>query len=346
VSERSCSNCEAAIPPQAQFCTRCGTPSPLESPEPAPVAPPLGDAGPVPSPADDDDVNATRSFAVGGRSAPPPPPSDPGGSTVPSPPRVADLPPAMPERPAEPPTRAMPATPPEPPTSAMPPTQAMPSTQATPGWSPPSYQAPAPQAPQAWQGGPPAPAPSPAPAPWQPQPSAPPWQGQQPPAGPQQWQAPGQQQWPGAGQAGSASPSSRPNNLPAGLLALLGGLLLIAGVFGQWVRTTAETFSGWSASPDAKVVLALGIAALVVGGLLLAGVRHVALRFVLIALGVAALVYAVVDMLSVGNDVAESLNPAIGWGLFLLPVGGVILVVAGLLARHTRAAPAPQYAYA
>ncbi len=342
MSERSCSNCGAEIPAQAQFCTRCGTPSPLDQPEQAPSGPPA--SGPPvgahsATQAAEDDVNATRSFAVGGQPAPPPPP-DAARTTLPPPPPGADLPRLAPD-PPEDRTQAMGAAAPhpaEPPTQVVPPTQAMPP--AAP-WSPPGGSQPAPSQ---WQGRPP----EPAPAPWQGQPPGPgagaPQQQWQPPAGApqQQWQPPAQPQWSTAGHLGGSPASSRErSNLPAGLLALLGGVLLCVGVFGQWVRTNAETFNGWSASPDAKVVLGLGIAALIVGGLLLAGVRHVALRFVLIALGVAALVYAVVDMLSVGSDVAGSLNPAIGWGLFLLPVGGLALIASGLLARHARRSPPP-----
>ncbi len=119
-----------------------------------------------------------------------------------------------------------------------------------------------------------------------------------------------------------------------GIIALAGAVLLIVGVFTPWVRTSDEVTNGFSASDDAKVLLGVGIVALALGALLVAGVRHIILRLGLVVLGVVTLVYSVVDIVSVtgsDNDTA-----AIGIGLILVPIAGVLLCLSGALAKHAR----------
>jgi len=133
---------------------------------------------------------------------------------------------------------------------------------------------------------------------------------------------------------GAPAPRKGRSNVVGALLALAGAVALVAGVFLPWIRTRLEVLSGWDAFIDAKTVLGLAVATAVVGVLLLAGVRHLVLRLLLIVLGVAAVTIAVVDILSVMNDPPEDLNAAIGAGLVVVPIAGVLIVVSGLIARH------------
>jgi hypothetical protein len=119
-----------------------------------------------------------------------------------------------------------------------------------------------------------------------------------------------------------------------GIIALAGAVLLVVGVFTPWVRTSDEVTNGFSASTDAKVLLGVGIVGVILGALLVAGVRHIVVRLALVVLGVVTLVYSVVDILSViGSD---NETAAIGVGLVLVPIAGVLLAVAGALAKHAR----------
>jgi len=238
-------------------------------------------------------------------------------------------------------TEAPAATAPEPytepvaPTTQLPPAEAAAPTwtpppeqsSAAPAWAPPTQQTPpaepqaAPQ--QSWSVPPPA------------QPAAPAqsWQQPQPAAAPA-WQQPQQQPaWPGQQpQQYAAPPAKKKGNLPGALLSFLGAILLVVGSFTQWVRTNVETVTGWEASVDGKVVVGLAVIALLIGLALIAGVRSIVLRLALLALGVWAIVIAIVDIIDVGNQL-DSLEPAAGVGLYLVGAAGVVLLLAGLVTR-------------
>jgi zinc-ribbon domain len=200
---------------------------------------------------------------------------------------------------------------------------------AAPAWTPPAAAPPAqPQQPpqQSWSV--PAQAAPPAQAWQQPQPAAPAWQ---------QPQQPPQPQWGGAQPQQYAQPAAKKKgNAFGGLLAFLGAILLVAGSFTQWVRTNVETITGWEASIDGKVVVGLAVVALLIGFMLIAGVRNIVLRVALLALGVWAIVIAIVDSIDVGNQL-DSLEPAIGIGLILVGAAGVVLLLAGLVTRSKSA---------
>lgn len=355
MSERTCSNCDAAIPPQAQFCTQCGTPSPTDAGAPT-GATSLSGQGAAESPTQDptlvdrpgpaasDDVNATRSFAVGGVPTPPPPPPGAAGPSRPpgTAPGAGSPPPPSPGAGGPPSPSPSPPSPPSPypPGGGAPPPQGASGQGAqgghgggAPQWAPAAGPTPAWQQPT--QAVPPAAPPA---APWQ-QPQPPP----RPQGQPGQWQSPGQPQpqWqqPGqaagawsAGQIGTAPPKAKGGNLVPGIIALAGAVLLVVGVFTPWVRTSDEVTNGFSASDDAKVLLAVGIVALALGAVLVAGVRHILLRSALVVLGVVTLVYSVVDILSVTGSDNET--AAIGVGLILVPIAGVLLCLAGALTKH------------
>jgi hypothetical protein len=213
-------------------------------------------------------------------------------------------------------TEAPPASAPEPYTEPVAPTTQLPPPQepAQQSWSVPPPQAP----------------------PTQPAASPPTWQ--QPPQ--QQWgapqqQQPQQQQWGGQPQvAYGAAPAAakKKGNVLGGLLAFIGAVLLVAGAFTQWLRTNIETYTGWDISVDGKVVVGLAVVALLIGLVLIAGVRNIVLRLALLALGVWAIVIAIVDIVDVGNQ-PDSLEPAIGIGLVLVAIAGVVLLLAGLVTR-------------
>jgi hypothetical protein len=213
-------------------------------------------------------------------------------------------------------TEAPPASAPEPYTEPVAPTTQLPPPQepAQQSWSVPPPQAP----------------------PTQPAASPPTWQ--QPPQ--QQWgapqqQQPQQQQWGGQPQvAYGAAPAAakKKGNVLGGLLAFIGAVLLVAGAFTQWLRSNIETYTGWDISVDGKVVVGLAVVALLIGLVLIAGVRNIVLRLALLALGVWAIVIAIVDIVDVGNQ-PDSLEPAIGIGLVLVAIAGVVLLLAGLVTR-------------
>jgi hypothetical protein len=165
----------------------------------------------------------------------------------------------------------------------------------------------------------------------QPQPAAPAWQQ------PQQPQA-AQPQWGAQPQQYAQPPAKKKGNAPGAIIAFVGAIILVAGAFAQWLRTNIETYSGWDVSIDGKVVVGLAVGALLVGFVLLIGVRSVILRLALLAIGVWAIVIAIVDSIDVGNQ-PDNLEPAIGVGLILVGVGGVVLLLAGLVAR-SKAKPA------
>jgi hypothetical protein len=213
-------------------------------------------------------------------------------------------------------TEAPPASAPEPYTEPVAPTTQLPPPPQQPAQQ--SWSVPPPQAP-----------------PTQPAAAPPTWQ--QPPQ--QQWGAPQQQpqQW-GAQPTYAAAPvaAKKKGNVLGGLLAFIGAILLVAGAFTQWLRTNIETYTGWDISVDGKVVVGLAVVALIVGLMLIAGVRNIVLRLALLALGVWAVVIAIVDIVDVGNQ-PDSLEPAIGVGLVLVAIAGVVLLLAGLVTRSKAA---------
>ncbi|MBV9952224.1 MAG: zinc-ribbon domain-containing protein [Acidimicrobiia bacterium] len=223
-------------------------------------------------------------------------------------------------------TEVPPATAPEPSTEPVAPTtQLPPSEPAAPSWTPPAAAAP-PQQPQSWSVPPPQAPPTqanPAPPTWQPP------QQQQPAWGAQ----PQQQPWGAQPAYGAApAPARKKGNVLGGLLAFVGAILLVAGSFTQWLRTNVKTYSGWDVSVDGKVVIGLAVVAVIVGFLLIAGVRNIVLRLALVALGVWAIVIAIVDIVDVGNQ-PDALQPAIGVGLVLVAIAGAVLLLGGLVTR-------------
>jgi hypothetical protein len=123
------------------------------------------------------------------------------------------------------------------------------------------------------------------------------------------------------------------SNLPGGLLALLGAVVVVVGAFLPWMEVGEEAVSGWRASDDAKVLVGLAGVVTVAAALVIGGARSLVLRIGLAATGLAVVVVGLLDVLSVG-DLAGDVSH--GPGLVVVLVGGVLVVVAALLTRHRR----------
>lgn len=264
--------------------------------------------------------------------APPSPPEDatrvdtPGlhdSTQVFSPPPAA---PAAPWQPAEsstpPPAPAW-----EAPAASAPP--APPSWEAPPAAAPPSWEAPAAPAAPAWN--------------QPPAQQAQPWQ-QPGGAPPQQWggaQAPGQQ-W-GAPPAATSSASTGGSPI-GGLVALVGGVLTLIGLFTAWIGTnlTDDTTTGWALasgdeglkSNDPYLILALAIGALVLGVLLFTGTSRSIVRIAAVVVGVAVVGTAARDWMSIADlakDLPSSVKIEAKFGFYLTIAGGIVTAVAALL---------------
>lgn len=144
---------------------------------------------------------------------------------------------------------------------------------------------------------------------------------------------------PSASSAGSLGVLGAPSiddrgNLPGGLLALIGAVLVGVGVALPWLDVAGETVSGWAASGDAKVLAGLAACALVMGALVVGGARSLVLRAGLAVVGVVAVGFGIYELLSVGG--IEDLDPSPGMGLYVGLVGGAVLVASAALTRHRR----------
>lgn len=212
------------------------------------------------------------------------------------------------------------------------PTQVAPSYDTpNPGGAPPSWSTPPPSEAPAWTGPPVQDQASwstpPAPPPPQPQAG---W-GSAPP-GPSSWP-----QGPAAaspGYAGGSAKAQPDKSVIGGILAVVGGITAIVSAFLVWIKVSfggvEGSGKGWDATPDAKIVLGIGIAAIVVGAALFLN-RHVVLRLLLLAAGVGVLAVAARDMLDVssfGKDIGAT-SHSIGAGLYVVVVAGVVLLAAG-----------------
>lgn len=300
MSGRICANCGAEIPEGGHFCVSCGTPSEIEAPvDETKVIPPLPPVWDAPAQVEQ--------------------PSEPpvaGGSWQPTAEPTTEEPPTQQQAPVTPPAAPQPSYAPP----AMPP-----HSYAPPATPPPAQQSSAPNQPEQTQQ-------VPTPPTWQP-PSqgytaAPPWQ---PPANP------ATQSYPSVASAPVATTGKKKSNVFSALLAFVGAILMVAGVFAPWVRTVVSSgISGWDSSDDAKVVVGIAVATLLVGVMLVAGVRGILLKLLLVGLGIAGIVLAVVNILSVNNDLPEVLNAQIGVGLVLVPVGGFLVFLSGLISRRSK----------
>ncbi len=123
-------------------------------------------------------------------------------------------------------------------------------------------------------------------------------------------------------------------NLPGGIAGIVGAVLVVVGVVLPWLDVAGETVSGWSASADARVLVAVAGVATVAAALVVGGARSLVLRVLLAAAGVVTLGLGAYELASVGT--VEDLDPSPGVGLYVVLLGGAVLVAAGALTRHRR----------
>ena len=126
------------------------------------------------------------------------------------------------------------------------------------------------------------------------------------------------------------------------LAALIGAILALAGFFGDWVSITAYgnsvSYSGWSAMENGAVIpyaaLAGGILGLV-SAILLLFMPKLYLRYLLALAGCLVLFGGAMAVASGELERAfetQTLGILVGWGYgsVILPIGGFLLVAAGL----------------
>ncbi len=219
-------------------------------------------------------------------------------------------------------------------------------------WAPADTAPSTPQAPPApaW-GQPPAPGGPPAGAPpaWEQPPAAPPYG--QPPAGQPSWGAPAGQApaW-GQGPAPTTPPTAKKVSPLGGLLALIGGVLTLVGIFTAWVgpKGGGENFSGWDLtktnnplkSPDAYFLLALAIVALVIGVLRFTGAMAPIARLAALVVGLVIIAIMIRDWLSI-VDVVKKFSSDVRieqkFGYFLAIAGGVVTAASALMPSTKKA---------
>jgi FtsH-binding integral membrane protein len=149
--------------------------------------------------------------------------------------------------------------------------------------------------------------------------------------------------------ASAASATTRPTkkgSVLGGIATLLGAALAIAGVFTGWVAiddgTASSSISGWTLttgddllkSNDPYLVLGLGVASLVLGLLLLAGVARLVVRIATILTGIGITAVAALNWASIASYVTDNLpstfEATTDVGFFLAVAGGVLVAVGGL----------------
>jgi hypothetical protein len=141
--------------------------------------------------------------------------------------------------------------------------------------------------------------------------------------------------WPAASAEAPAPPQG---NVAAASTASVGALVAGAGTFLAWseVRTDIASLSrnGWQLGADGRFTLAAAVVAAAAAGVAWAGVRHVALRFVLAAAAVVLLAVFVVDLVDVldARD-TPGLEADVRIGLWMIGGAGVLLAVAAALER-------------
>jgi hypothetical protein len=145
------------------------------------------------------------------------------------------------------------------------------------------------------------------------------------------------------------SPPRFIDNRKAAFLGLMGASLAIIGAFQKWLSIRISGFSppgsaqtGWRGGDGRTIVVAAVVAGLAAGALFV-GRRELWLKIALLIAGGVTIVIAVVHMVDAGSKArdiemqfgipAGDVRAQIGAGLYLVIVGGVGLLAAGLQAR-------------
>ena len=145
-------------------------------------------------------------------------------------------------------------------------------------------------------------------------------------------------------------PAALSRNTIAGVVGVVGALVLGVASFLAWAEITlslvtvrTQTVSGWdwfdNGIQSGPVLALLALAGAALGGLLLGQVASPVVRLAVVAVGALSLgvaVHAISEILGRQEDVQAVGNVAITFdtGMWLVVVGAVALMVAGLLATH------------
>jgi hypothetical protein len=138
-------------------------------------------------------------------------------------------------------------------------------------------------------------------------------------------------------------------NRKAAFVGIMGASLAIVGAFQVWLRIRIAGFippgsaqTGWRGGDGRTIVIAAAVAG-VAAGALWTGRRDLWLKIALLIAGGVTLVIAIVHMVDAGSKArdiqvqfgipAGDVSAQIGVGLYLVVVGGLGLLVAGLQAR-------------
>jgi hypothetical protein len=143
---------------------------------------------------------------------------------------------------------------------------------------------------------------------------------------------------------------ARVDNRIAGGVAVLAGLATVAATFVPWIQIEIAGHSGPGSQAtglggrDGVTVLVVGALAALIGILLLAGRGDAWLKHGLFVTGAVVTIIGIVDIVDVQNkaDALERrygvrdgvVTASVGIGLWVVLVAGVLLLVAGLLARR------------
>lgn len=311
----ACPTCGATLPAAAAFCTSCGASVAATAPsEPAGAVPPPPAVEPPAAPP----------------AAPPPPPPPPGldDTRVDTPGLTDDTQVQAP--PVAPPTFTPPAAP------------------ADAAWAPASSGTPVP--PGGSTSAPWNPPASPPPPTWN-QPAPAPAPGYGPPTTDQQsWTAPSAAPLPGTWAAPASEPTMAKKRRPSvlgGLVALVGAVLALVGIFSGWVTIerpgTSETITAFSMttgdevfkSNDPYLLVVIAVLGIAVAVVLLAGFARALARVGAAIAGVAIVAITALNWLSIASFVEDNLSSEVevttAIGFYLAIAGGILLAVAALM---------------
>ena len=146
----------------------------------------------------------------------------------------------------------------------------------------------------------------------------------------------------------------RRKNLGAALLAVIGGAALIVGAFQPWYRAhlangTIVSVSGWHASNDAKTIVGLGAAAILLSLLVVAGIGNTLMRLLYFAGFVASTAVLAYDFYDIyhrlpknADVVAKGITQIdVGVGLAIAFGGSLLLLLVALtIHRKLKVQPA------
>lgn len=145
------------------------------------------------------------------------------------------------------------------------------------------------------------------------------------------------------------APAKPIDNRKAAYVGFVGAALAIIGAFQKWISIRIAGFippgsseTGWRGGDGRTIVVAAAVAAIAAGALFL-GRRELWLKIVLLIAGGVTIVIALVHMVDAGSKASDiemqfgipagDVQAQIGAGLYLVVVGGVGLLAAGLQAR-------------